>query len=164
MDGRSGWGHSEGRGLLGIAGYHTACSYPECTKCGFTDTLNTEDNLQGTVPVPYPILIWSTTVGADDTGPGGSLGLGWALCLPSSSALGPQASGERQSLLPAAWRPPRVGKEDTTALCTHVINFWLRHRNPLVDSQGCVANSHPFLLPAGNEEEPVTRGLWTGLC
>lgn len=41
---------------------------------------------------------------------------------------------------------------------THVINLWLRHRDPLVDSQGCVTYRHPLLLPAEDGEEPVTRG------
>ena len=43
---------------------------------------------------------------------------------------------------------------------THIVNLWLRHRDPLVDSQGCVTHRHPFLLPAEDEEEPITRGFW----
>ena len=50
-----------------------------------------------------------------------------------------------------------------TSSHTHIVNLWLRHGDPLVDPQGCVTHSHPLLLPAEDEEEPVTRGLlgWT---
>lgn len=42
---------------------------------------------------------------------------------------------------------------------THIIHLWLCHRDPLVDSQGCVTHSHPLLFPAEDEEEPITRGF-----
>lgn len=51
-------------------------------------------------------------------------------------------------------QPPLQG----TSPHTHIVNLWLRHGDPLVDSQGCVAHSHPLLLPAEDKEEPVTRG------
>lgn len=52
-------------------------------------------------------------------------------------------------------RPHPRGKAPNT----HIVNLWLCHRDPLVDSQGCVTHGHPLLLPAEEEEEPVTRGF-----
>lgn len=40
---------------------------------------------------------------------------------------------------------------------THVIWFGLRHRHPLVDAEGRVSNSHPFLLPVQEQKPKPTQ-------
>lgn len=60
---------------------------------------------------------------------------------------------------PSAQERTRRGHSGGQVPHTHVVNLWLRYRDPLVDSQRCVTHSHPLLLPAEEEEEPVTRGL-----
>lgn len=50
------------------------------------------------------------------------------------------------------YRNKRESKEGT-----HIIGFGLRHRHPLVDTQGRVSDSHPFLLPACEAKAKLTH-------
>lgn len=119
------------------------------------------DDVQGTLPTSLRAILWGWIASGVEAGPAASLALSHVLLLPKwPFSQGPCHDGQLTAPL-ALMGGSMKGQPHPRGLASHtyIIDLWLRHRDPLVDSQRCVTHGHPLLLPMEEEKEPVYQGL-----